>query len=296
MEALLSRLSRGDVIVGDGAWGTELFARGLPLGQPPESWTLEQPEVIGAIARDYMDAGAEIITTNTFGGSPARLRQHGLADRMQEINTQGVALARDVARERAYVSASVGPTGLLLRPVGDADPVDVADGFARQIAALASAGVDIICIETMTDLREAILAVEAARRGAPGTAVIATMTFDRTPRGPFTIMGVSVAEAARGLERAGADVVGANCGTGVEAMIAVSDEFSRHTGLPIAVRPNAGNPERRGSRLVYPDTPERFGEAAATFADQGVRIIGGCCGTTPAHIRALRAAIARRRG
>jgi 5-methyltetrahydrofolate--homocysteine methyltransferase len=178
---------------------------------------------------------------------------------------------------------------LLLRPVGDADPSDVQDGFVRQIDALASAGVDVICIETMTDLAEATLAVRAARVVAPDLAVMATMTFDLTPRGPFTMMGVSVERAVTGLAEAGASIVGANCGNGIDAMAEVARAFQACTSMPIAVRPNAGLPERRGGRLVYLESPERFADAAAALFDRGIAIVGGCCGTTPAHIRALSA-------
>lgn len=287
MESLLARVRRGEVIVGDGAWGTMFLDRGLPPGRAPESWTLERPGEIARLAREYFDAGARVITTNTFGGSPARLRQHGLADRLEDVNRTAVELVRDAVSDNAYVSASVGPTGLLLKPLGDADPAEIGEGFERQIQVLASAGADVICIETMTDLVEAGLAVAAARRVAPSAPIIATMTFDVTPRGPFTIMGVSIEQAARTLEEAGAHIVGANCGAGVEDMVEVARGFASHTGLPIAVRSNAGLPYRTGGRLVYPDSPDRFAAACAGLLAHRVAIVGGCCGTTPAHIQAL---------
>lgn len=288
----LERVRRG-FVVGDGAWGTMLFDRGLAPGRAPEAWTLERPQVILEIAREYVDAGAEIVTTNTFGGSPAGLRRHGLGDRLLEINRRGVELAREAAGGRAYVSASVGPSGLLLRPVGDADPEEIAAGYANQIAALAAAGADIICVETMTDLAEATLAVRAARTVAPHLPVIATMTFDITRRGPFTMMGVSVEAAAKGLEAAGASMIGANCGNGIDAMSAVARAFQAQTTLPIAVRPNAGLPERRDGKLVYLETPARFAQAAAALLGGGIAMVGGCCGTTPAHVRALARELAK---
>jgi 5-methyltetrahydrofolate--homocysteine methyltransferase len=290
--AFLDRVRRGPVI-GDGAWGTMLIERGLAIGRAPETWTLERPGDISALAREYVEAGAEIITTNTFGGSPTRLGQHGLGARLYDVNRRGVELARAAAGERAYVSASVGPTGLLLRPLGDADPAAVEDGYREQIRALAAGGADVICIETMTDLGEATLAVRAARAVAPALPVMATMTFDLTPRGPFTMMGVPVERAVTGLAEAGASIVGANCGNGVDAMAEVARAFRACTALPIAVRPNAGLPERRGGRLVYLESPEHFAEAAAALIDRGIAIVGGCCGTTPAHIRALSARIQR---
>jgi methionine synthase I (cobalamin-dependent) len=285
LSPFMERVQRGRVIA-DGAWGSMLLDRGLPAGAPPESWTLHRPEEIAALAREYVDAGAEIITTNTFGGSPARLRQHGLENRCDEINRRGVELAAAAAGGRAYVSASVGPSGVMLRPLGDADPADVEDGFRRQVRALASAGADVICIETMTDLVEATLAVRAARAVAPHLPVIATMTFDITRRGPFTMMGVSVEQAVAGLTAEGASIVGANCGNGVEEMREVASAFFSRRTVPIALRPNAGLPEQTEGRLVYRETPDRFAEAAAAlFA--GAAIVGGCCGTSPRHIQAL---------
>jgi len=286
LEPLLARLRRGGLIA-DGAWGSMLLARGLPAGHPPETWTLERPEMIDALAREYLDAGAAIVTTNTFGGSPSRLRLHRLEDRLDEVNRRGVEVVRAAVGGRAYVSASIGPSGVLLQPFGDADPAVIEEGFRRQASVLAAAGADAICIETMTDLAEATCAIRAARAAAPGVPVIATMTFDLTPRGPHTIMGVSVARAARGLADAGADVVGANCGTGVEAMLEVARAFRAATSVPIAIRPNAGLPDRQGDRLVYRETPERFAAAAVGLLADGIAIVGGCCGTTPSHVRAL---------
>ena len=282
----LERVRRGPVIA-DGAWGSMLIERGLAVGRAPETWTLERPDDITLLAREYVEAGAEIITTNTFGGSPIRLGQHGMADRVHDVNRRGVELARAAAAGRAYVSASVGPTGLILQPLGDADPAAVERGYREQIQALAASGADVICIETMTDIVEATLAVRAARTVAPDLPIMATMTFELTPRGPFTMMGVSVERAVTGLADAGVSVVGANCGNGVDAMAEVARAFQACTSLPIAVRPNAGLPERHGDRLVYLESPERFAAAAAALVGRGISIVGGCCGTTPAHIRAL---------
>ena len=288
MRNLLDRLAAGDVVVGDGAWGTMLMAHGLKAGEAPESINLTQGDALEDIARRYLDAGAEIVTTNTFGGSPARLRQFGLDNETEAINRAAVAAARHAAGDRAYVSASIGPCGHVLAPYGEADPADVAAGFERQIRALFTAGVDLVCIETMTDLHEATLAVRAARKAAPGVPVVATMTFERTRRGFFTVMGVSIEQAVRGLTEAGADVLGSNCGYGIETMIEVARAFRASTDRPIAIQANAGLPEQRGSELVYLETPEFMAEKAAALLGVGVSIIGGCCGTTPEHIRAIR--------
>jgi 5-methyltetrahydrofolate--homocysteine methyltransferase len=288
MEAFLARVRRGGVVLGDGAWGTMLINRGLPVGVAPETWTLDRPDVIREIAVAYLDAGAEILTTNTFGGSSVRLRQHGLDAHARAINTRAVELAHEVASGRAWISASVGPTGRLLKPLGDLDADEASAAFAAQIEMLVGSGADLICIETMTDLAESVLAVRAAKAAAPHVPVIATMTFDATPRGPMTIMGVSVERAARGLAEAGADLVGANCGSGVDAMATVARAFAVASSRPVAIRPNAGLPERDGNRLVYRETPRDFAAAAAALLQPGVAVVGGCCGTTPEHIRAMR--------
>jgi 5-methyltetrahydrofolate--homocysteine methyltransferase len=283
---LLARLAAGEVLVGDGAWGTLLMERGLAPGERPEIMNLTRPEMIEEIARAYLEAGADLITTNTFGGSPVRLGR--LADRTEEIQQAAVAATRRAVCELAWISGSVGPSGRVLRPYGDADPAAIAAGFERQIAALAAAGVDLVCVETMTDLDEARLAVHAARAVASGLPVMATMTFERTRRGFFTVMGVSVEQAARGLAEAGADIVGSNCGNGSEAMIEIARELRAHTERPIAIQPNAGLPETRGGTVVYPESPEWMAERARVLIDLGVAVVGGCCGTTPDHVRALR--------
>jgi 5-methyltetrahydrofolate--homocysteine methyltransferase len=283
-----ARLASG-VIFGDGAWGTMLAERGLPAGAPPETWTLEHPEVIADIARAYVDAGAELITTNTFGGSPMRLAQHRLEKDFERINRRGVEVVREAIGDCALINASIGPTGRLLEPLGDADPGHVERGFAEQARVLIDAGADVICIETMTDLSEATIAIRAVRSVSSTIPIIATMTFEITPRGPFTMMGVSVEQAAKELPAAGADVIGANCGGGVEEMIAVARSFLASTGVPIAIQPNAGLPRRESGRLVYPDSPEQFAAALAPVVALGIRVLGGCCGTTPDHILALRA-------
>jgi 5-methyltetrahydrofolate--homocysteine methyltransferase len=293
MRPILERLAAGEVIVGDGALGTMVMARGVKPGEAPESINLTRGDLLEDIARQYIDAGAELVTTNTFGGSPARLRQYGLDGETEAINRAAVEAARRAAGDRAYVSGSVGPCGHVLAPYGNAEPSEIASGFARQIAALFRAGVDLICIETMTDLHEATLAVRAARTAAPGLPVMATMTFEQTRRGFFTVMGVSIDVAARGLTDAGADIVGSNCGSGIAIMIDIARAFRGCTDRPVAIQSNAGLPEQIGSTLVYRETPDFMAGKAAALLDAGVSIIGGCCGTTPEHIRAIRQLVDR---
>jgi 5-methyltetrahydrofolate--homocysteine methyltransferase len=283
----LSRVRGGPTICGDGAWGSLLMERGLPSGQPPEIWTLERPDLVRAIADEYVASGAEVVTTNTFGGSPLRLDAHRLAGHVETVNASAVKLAREAAADRAWVAASVGPSGRLLAPFGDVDPDVAYASFEQQVGVLTDAGADIICVETMTDLAEATLAVRAASTVVPRLPVIAMMTFDVTARGVFTVMGVRVEQAAQALADAGADVVGANCGHGVEAMGIVAREFATHARTPIAIRPNAGMPQRRDGRLAYSEGPEMFAAAARNLMLPGVALVGGCCGTTPAHIRLL---------
>ncbi|HEX9189445.1 MAG TPA: homocysteine S-methyltransferase family protein [Vicinamibacteria bacterium] len=291
MEGLLTRLARGGVLVGDGAWGTELMQRGLPAGQPPEWFALERPEVIEEIARLYVDAGADLVTTDTFGATSFRLKLHGLDGERERVNRQAVEAVKRAVGGRALVSGSIGPSGRILEPYGETSPDAVEEAFAEQARALASAGADVLCIETMGDLTEATRAVKAARDVAPGVPVMATMTFEPTPRGYFTVMGVSVEKAAAGLEAAGADVVGSNCGTGIDDMVSIARAMARATRLPLIIQPNAGLPRSLDGRLVYDETPDAMAARVPELLDLGVAIVGGCCGTTPAHVRAIRGAV-----
>ena len=291
MEGLLARLGRGDLLVGDGAWGTQLMERGLPDGQPPEWFALERPGTIEEVARLYVEAGADLVTTDTFGGTSFRLKLHGLDGERERVNRQAVLAVKRAVAGRALVSASVGPSGQLLEPYGDTSPDAVEAAFAEQIAVLAAAGADVLCVETMGDLTEAARAVKAAKTTAPGVPVMATMTFERTPRGYFTVMGVSVEKAVTGLEAAGADVVGSNCGTGIADMVEIARRMIAAAHRPVIVQPNAGLPVSRGGQVVYDETPETFAARVPDLLELGVAIVGGCCGTTPDHTRAIRRAV-----
>lgn len=293
MESFLDRIRSGRVVLGDGAWGTMLMARGLATGDAPERVGLERPELLTEIACLYLEAGAEVVTTNTFGANPARLHLHGLEERLEEICRVAVAAVRKATGERAWVSGSMGPTGKLLAPLGDLDPSAARDGFARQAAALAAAGVDLLCVETMTDLAEAELAVRAARAAAPSLPIVATMSFEATKRGYFTVMGATPAKAAGRLAAAGANVVGANCGDGA-AMAGIARELRANGPLPVAVRPNAGLPALVDGALEWPESPEVMAARVPELLAAGVALVGGCCGTTPEHVRALHAILAAR--
>lgn len=294
--AVLDRLRRGAVLVADGAWGTELQRNGLKPGASPEAFGRSRPDVVAAIAGRYLDAGADLLTTNTFGASPLSLARFALEPETAAINRDAVRILRQVAAGRARVAASVGPSGTLLEPHGGSSESEVLGSFRRQIEALVEAGADLITIETMTDLREATLAVGAARMVAPRLPVFAAMSFDSTPRGYYTIMGVSVERAAAGLEAAGADVIGSNCGNGIGTMIGIAREFRRHTRLPLVIRPNAGLPEHRDGRIDYPETPASFTAGLEELLEAKVAVIGGCCGTGPDHVRAIRQVVDARLG
>jgi 5-methyltetrahydrofolate--homocysteine methyltransferase len=291
MQPFLERVGAGPVLIADGAMGSFLMERGLKPGEPPESFNLSRPEVLREVATLYLEAGAEVIQTNSFGGSALKLASYGLDDDTEAINRAAVRAVREAVSGRAYVSGSCGPSGRMLKPYGDSEPDVVRASFRRQIGALIEAGVDVLCIETMIDLAEARLAIEAAREVSPDIAIMATMTFDGTPRGFYTIMGNDIPSAASGLIQAGANVVGSNCGNGIEAMIEIARAFRAATSGPLLFQPNAGLPEMVEGRVVYSETPEFMAEKAKELAALGVEVIGGCCGTTPAHTRAVRRAL-----
>ncbi len=288
---MLERLARGEILVADGAIGTMLMARGLERGKPPESFNLTRSDVLVDIAREYLTAGADIVQTNTFGASRLKLKHYALDGKVREINENAVAAVRQAVGDKAYVSGSCGPTGQFLKPYGDIDPEEMTAVFHEQIDALVSAGVDLVCIETMTDLGEAVCALKAAKQVSGTVPVIATMTFDETPKGFFTIMGVNIKTAVEGLESAGADIIGSNCGNGIENMVRIGREFRERTKLPVIIQSNAGLPELRDKEVVYPESPDFMAGKVVELIDLGVSIIGGCCGTTPDHIRAFRKAV-----
>lgn len=285
---LLDRLANREVLVSDGAMGSLLIAKGLQPGASPEELNATHPDWIADISTMYRQAGADILQTNTFGGSPIRLKQHQLESRCREFNESAVQIARQSANNSAFIAASCGPCGQLLKPYGELDPEEVYESFCTQMNFLAAAGVDAILIETMTDLGEAVIAMKAARNTAPGVPVLVTLSFDETPRGFFTIMGNSIESVAGELEKNGADVIGSNCGNGIETMTRIAQEFRSVSKLPIIIQSNAGLPSLVDGKLQHPESPEFFEPHVRTLAEMGVAIIGGCCGTTPDHIKAIR--------
>jgi 5-methyltetrahydrofolate--homocysteine methyltransferase len=282
------RLSENGILVADGATGTTLQRAGLPPGAAPESWNLGNPDAIRALHRHYVEAGSDLILTNTFGGTRLRLEMEGLGDRVHEINLAAARLAREVAGDRAMVLGDIGPTGQLMLPMGAMSYEDAVAAFAEQAAALAEGGVDAILIETMSDLNEAKAAVEGVRQ-ATDLPILVTMSFDTHGR---TMMGVKPADAARELWAMGVDVVGANCGrTLSENLEAIRQMRQALPEATLMAKPNAGLPRMQGSESIYDVTPETMADYAHQFAELGVKIFGGCCGSTPDHIKAVSAAL-----
>jgi len=278
----------GRTLIFDGGMGTELERRCLHPG--PEAG-VAAPEVVQAVHQAYVQAGADVLLTNTLTANRLALERSGAADKVREYNSAGAAICRRAAAGRAYVAGDMSSTGQFLAPYGDYTEDQFLEVFSEQARVLADSGVDLIIIETMTDLAETILAVGACK-SATSLPVIASMSFDPGAAGPRTMMGNDVESCARSLAEAGADVVGANCG-GItpEQMAGIIAQMRGVTDLPLIAEPNAGLPELVGGRAVFRLPPEEFAEGAMRCVEAGAQLIGGCCGTTPAHIAALRKAL-----
>ncbi|MFL7809717.1 MAG: homocysteine S-methyltransferase family protein [Anaerolineae bacterium] len=286
MEDIISRLKSGRVIVADGATGTMLLAAGLPAGTPPERWVLENPNPIRDLQRAYVEAGSDLIIACTFGANRTRLEQTGLADQLAEVNQRAVQIAREAAGDRAYVAADIGPTGeLLMAPIGKMTYEQALEIFAEQAAVLAQAGVDVLYIETMSDLDEMKAAVTGAQQAAPDIPIFATFSFDHHGR---TNMGVKPEQAAETLQALGVAAFGANCGATLEMTEgAVTKMHEAAPQAALIAKPNAGKPHMVDRKTVYDATPEDMAEYAQKFVALGARVVGGCCGSTPEHIRAI---------
>jgi 5-methyltetrahydrofolate--homocysteine methyltransferase len=284
---IIAQLKQRKIMISDGAWGTQLQARGLQPGECPELWCLTHRAEVLDIARSYVAAGAELVKTNSFGGSRFKLEFHGLAQRAAEINAAAAAISREAAGSDRHVIASLGPTGKMLL-MGDVTEQELLDAFGEQAAALEKGGADAALIESMSALDETTLAIRAVK-SKTRLEIISTLTFARTAQGEYrTMMGVSPTEMARTCLAAGADIIGANCGHGFRQMIEVVKEIRQAApAAPILVHANAGLPVNRAGVDVFPDTPEMMAEFVPALIAAGANIIGGCCGTTPAHIAAI---------
>jgi 5-methyltetrahydrofolate--homocysteine methyltransferase len=267
MKKFLERINNNELLIADGAIGTMLISKGLKPGDCPEEMNLSNSNALEEIAMEYLNVGAEILQTNTFGGSPLKLVDYALDNKTEEINKAAINSVKKIAAGKAYVSASCGPSGKILKPYGDLEPEKLSESFERQMAVLKDA--DIICIETMTDLEEIAIAIKAAKKAAGSIPIMATLTFDNTPRGFFTVMGVTIEAACKRLENEGVDLIGSNCGNGIENMIKIAKEFKKHTKLPLIIQ-------------------SFMAEKAKVLRDIGVSVIGGCCGTTPKHIEYIK--------
>jgi len=289
-EAVLERR-----LVCDGAMGTQLMLAGLEQGGCGELWNLTHPERVLAIQRRYVEAGADCLITNTFGGSRTMLTRHGHADQLREINQAGVRVAREAFGERTgYVLGDIGPLGAILEPYGDLPAKDARAAFEEQAAALVEAGADAIIIETQTALEELGLAIDAAKAaGAP--CIIGSLAYDLSTDGTFfkTMMGVSPEKAAKFAEKKGAHIVALNCGTGMDMAGAatVVKLYRKSCKLPTMVQPNAGLPVLEGGKAVYKQTPAEMGSGVPEVLAAGANIIGSCCGSTPEHTRAIHQAV-----
>ena len=283
-------MASGRVILTDGAWGTELQALGLGPDELPDLWNLAHPERVEQVARAYVEAGSEIILTNTFRANRLAAGGRILPPELAEVNRAGVEISRRAAAGRARVFASIGPSGKLLLE-GAVTEDELRAAFSEQAEALGASGADGLVIETMSDLTEAAIAVAAAK--TTGLVVVACMVFDSGKNRDRTMMGVTPEQAAEALAAAGADVIGANCGNGIAGYVPICARLRAATGLPVWIKPNAGLPELEGGRVVYRTSPEEFARHVPELVGAGADYIGGCCGTNPEFIRAARAALDR---
>ena len=282
-------LNQGGPIVADGGMGTMLFSLGLTEGHTPELWNVEQPDKILYIHNEYIRAGAQIILTNTFGGSQLRLESHGLGDRTQELNATAARLARQAADRPVLVAGSIGPCGQFFSPLGLLTHEAGVASFAEQVRGLVDGGVDILWVETMSDLQEVRAAVEACQTVAPELPVVATMTFDTHGR---TMMGTTPEQAMEQFSQMNLAACGGNCGNGPAEIEGVIEKM--HAVNPSAVlvaKANAGLPQLVDGRTTYDATPEDMADYARRVHEKGARIIGACCGSTPQHIEAIARAL-----
>ncbi len=287
MGKLIERLKSSGTLVSDGAWGTFIHKKGLGPEECPESWNLSRPDDIYDVALSYVKSGADMILTNSFGGSPFKLKPYRLDAKTYEINKAAAEISRRAAGNDVLVLGSVGPTGKILM-MGDVTEQELFDGFAEQVRGLSDGGADAIIIETMSDPDEARVAIKAAR-SVTDLEIICTFTFDATPAGEFrTMMGTLPSEAALMLQELGVDVIGANCGNGTAGMIKIVEQIREVCPeIPVLVHANAGLPELKQGETIFPETPGEMSAQIGDLVQAGANIVGGCCGTTPDHISSI---------
>ena len=282
-------------MISDGATGTYLQSHGLEPGGCPEEFNRTHPEIVQGMARAYFAAGSEMVLTNSFGANRFMLGKYGHGEKVSDLNRLAAEHARSQAPEGGFVIGSVGPTGEFLEPLGEVTEEEMLDAFVEQVTALEAGGADGVVIETMTAVEEARLAIRAAREHT-GLAVLSTMVFDKGPRGFFTMMGITPERSVKELLDAGADVVGTNCGNGVDLMVELARDLRRATDAPLLVHSNAGIPLMVQGEIVYPESSDYMAKRFNDLADLGINIIGGCCGTGPEHIRTFSESLKSRNG
>jgi 5-methyltetrahydrofolate--homocysteine methyltransferase len=292
---ILDKLRRNNILLSDGAWGTFLQEKGLNPGECPELWNITHRKEVLGIAESYVLAGSDIIETNSFGGSSFKLSQYDLKDRVSEINRAAAEISRKAAGKERHVAGSIGPTGKMLI-MGNITEKELYNAFSEQAIALEKGGADIIIVETMSAIDEASLAVRAARENTKCTVII-TMTFSRTPKGEYrTMMGVSPVEMVNPMKEAGAHIIGSNCGNGIEDMIGIVRAIRGvDKNIPVMIQPNAGIPELIDGKTVFRESPAMMASFVPELIKAGANIIGGCCGTTPEHIKAIGSVIIKKK-
>jgi len=290
-QKITEALKTGKVLISDGAWGTFLHKKGLKAGECPELWCIDHSDDVLDVAANYIQAGADMVETDSFGGSCFKLKHYGLDGRAAEINEAAARISRRAAGEDHWVIASIGPTGKML-VTEEVTEEELYEAFKTQAAAFEKGGADAVCIETMSDIQEACQAVKAVKENTK-LEIICTFTFEKTPKGEYrTMMGADPVSAMNAVIEAGANIVGANCGNGIERMIDIVKEMRAvNKEIPILVHANAGLPKKENDTVVFPETPEDMAALAPKLAAAGANIIGGCCGTTPEHIKAIKEAI-----